>query len=304
MRVSGNIDALRSELGRGRRRVLLVDDYELVRTTMAEILEQHDFEVISATSVPDALRLCCNERFDVLLCDLHMPRPGDGFTVVGAMRHCNPEAVTIIYSGYPALGAAMSDVLLQADEVLVKPLIIPELIALIDQRIAQGRKSVPRPIPGDNLESVAVVLQRESATTIADWLERVKASPEMVNIRLTDAERTAHLPQLFIDLTRRLLHSGPVDAPVTDRVPARIHGERRREQGYTAAQIVEESRILQVTIFKTLQSNLHVLDFSHLLSAVMIMADEVDVQLKEAMNSYIGDNRDPARIANDKERAA
>lgn len=304
MQTPENMSATGHGAGPQQRRLLLVDDYELVRTTMREILQQHGFEVVAAADVPDALRLCCNQKFDVLLCDLHMPRPGDGFIVVGAMRHCNPEAVTIIYSGYPALGAAMSDVLLQADEILVKPLIVPELIAMINQRLSQGRKSEPRVIPGDAVESVVVVLQRERLKIIADWLERVKASPEATRVPLTDAERTAHLPQLFEDLTQRLLRSDPLGEPATNPAPARLHGEMRRKQGYTAAQIVEESRILQVSIFKALQSNLHLLDFSHLLSAVMTVADEVDGQLKEAMDSYIGGDRDPARVTPAGERAA
>lgn len=276
------------------RRVLLVDDYAGVRTTMAEVLEQNDFQVMTAANVPDALRLCCNQKFDVLLCDLHMPRPGDGFTVVSAMRHCNPEAITIIYSGYPALGAAMSDILLQADEVLVKPLIIPDLITMINQRLAEGRDRTPRAIPGDDAESVATVLKRESPSTIDDWLERVKKSPELARIALTDAERSAHLPLLFVDLTNRLMHPHPLEAPPSSAAAARLHGETRRKQGYTAAMIVEESRMLQVSIFRTLQENLHLLDFSHVLVSVMTIADEVDAQLKQTMDAHIGGHKGPS----------
>jgi len=51
--------------------------------------------------------------------------------------------------------------------------------------------------------------------------------------------------------------------------------------------IVHESRILQVTIFETLQSNLNHLDFSLLLPDVMTIADEVDAQLTQSMDSYM-----------------
>jgi len=50
---------------------------------------------------------------------------------------------------------------------------------------------------------------------------------------------------------------------------------------------VHESRILQVTIFETLQSNLNRLDFSLLLPDVMTIADEVDAQLTQSMDSYM-----------------
>jgi hypothetical protein len=51
--------------------------------------------------------------------------------------------------------------------------------------------------------------------------------------------------------------------------------------------LVEESRMLQVSIFETLQRNLAGIDFSILLEEVMTIADEVDSQLSQAMDSYI-----------------
>ena len=51
--------------------------------------------------------------------------------------------------------------------------------------------------------------------------------------------------------------------------------------------LVHESRILQVTIFGTLQNNLNVLDFSLLLPDVMTIADEVDAQLTQTMVSFM-----------------
>jgi hypothetical protein len=68
---------------------------------------------------------------------------------------------------------------------------------------------------------------------------------------------------------------------------ARDHGDMRRAQGYTAPMVVEESRILQVSIFRTLQKNLRSVDFSQLLLDVVTIADEVDSQLKQAMISYV-----------------
>jgi len=54
--------------------------------------------------------------------------------------------------------------------------------------------------------------------------------------------------------------------------------------------LVEESRMLQVSIFQTLQNNLSTVDFSLLLVDVMAIADEVDSQLAQAMASYIAES--------------
>jgi hypothetical protein len=51
--------------------------------------------------------------------------------------------------------------------------------------------------------------------------------------------------------------------------------------------LVEESRMLQVSIFQTLQNHLQSVGFSLLLVDVMAIADEVDSQLAQAMTSYI-----------------
>ena len=61
----------------------------------------------------------------------------------------------------------------------------------------------------------------------------------------------------------------------------------RREQGYTVPMVIEESRILQVSIFTTLQRNMRCVDFSKVLMDVVTIADEVDSQLKQAMISYM-----------------
>jgi hypothetical protein len=70
----------------------------------------------------------------------------------------------------------------------------------------------------------------------------------------------------------------------------------RRGQGYSAALLVEESRILQVSIFQTLQNNLARVDFSLVLIDVMTIADEVDSQLCQAMQTFMAEPA-PAVVA-------
>src|SRR5690242_18446065 len=79
--------------------VLVVDDNDSVRATLEAVLRTSDFHVTTAANVGAALHLIDEQAFDVLLCDLHMPSAGDGFTVVSAMRHTNPNAVTLVFTG-------------------------------------------------------------------------------------------------------------------------------------------------------------------------------------------------------------
>ena len=65
------------------------------------------------------------------------------------------------------------------------------------------------------------------------------------------------------------------------------HGKLRYLQGYTPAMLVDESRILEVTVFGMLHSNLNSLDFSLLLPDVTAIADEVDGQLTQSIGGYM-----------------
>src|SRR5271155_1660104 len=112
-------------------RILLAEDKSDIRVAFQKGLESHSFEVAPASSVSEALRFIATEPFDVLLSDLHMPDASDGFTVVNSMRHTQPNAVTLVLSNYPVLQAAMTAILLQADQVLLKPIAFTELTEII-----------------------------------------------------------------------------------------------------------------------------------------------------------------------------
>jgi DNA-binding NtrC family response regulator len=58
----------------------------------------------------------------VLITDLHMLHAGEGFTVVTAMHHSQPAALSLLISGYPDVQSAMAAILLEADEIIEKPL--------------------------------------------------------------------------------------------------------------------------------------------------------------------------------------
>lgn len=261
-------------------RILIVDDDASLRQSMKMVLEFHNFEVVLADSVPIALHLIASEPFDVLLTDLHMPGPGDGFTLVSAMRHQHPSSVTLLLTGYPALKEAMDAILLQADEILVKPMAIPELIKVIRDRLAdRGNRR------GSNTERVASILEREIDSTIADWLARSEGDDELCRVALNADERSGHLRKLLRELVQRLrvprsLGTKQLSAGAAD------HGRIRRRQGYSIPMMIEESRMLQVSIFHTLQKNLRVVDFSLLLVDIMAIADEVDSQLKQTIISF------------------
>src|SRR5258705_2883352 len=124
-------------------RILFVDDEAGIRNTLKPILEQHGFEVTAASTVPEALEHMNHATFDVLLSDLNIGQPGDGFTVVSAMRRVQPEAATFILTGYPDFDTALQALRDQVDDYLTKPADIKYLIEPIKQKLASPRPQLP-----------------------------------------------------------------------------------------------------------------------------------------------------------------
>ena len=132
-----------------QRRLLFVDDEPVIRATLSTILRQHGFEVSTAESVAEALQKITSEKFEVLLSDLNIGNPGDGLTVVSAMRRTQPEGVTIILTGYPAFETALEAIRQQVDDYIVKPADIPSLVRAIEDRLVtppQARRGTTDPV--------------------------------------------------------------------------------------------------------------------------------------------------------------
>jgi len=137
-------------------------------------------------------------------------------------------------------------------------------------------------------ESVADILEHELDAIIHDWMTLVEKQKDLMLIPLSYEDRTGHLPKLLRDVIARLRLDSGTKAPLS--IAATRHAALRRKQGYSVAMVVEESRLLQVSIFTTLHKNTNQLDYGKLLPDVVTIADEVDAQLKQQMLHYMETN--------------
>src|SRR5437868_3545394 len=163
------------------RRVLFVDDEPGIRVTLPMILERHGFTVVTSSTVPEALKIIQQQDFDVLLTDLNIGEPGDGFTLVTAMRRLQPSAVNLIITGFPAFETALRAIREQVDDYIVKPADIAKLVQQIEEKLLH-----PVPKTLRRSKPLAQLLRENVDAVVTEWLRQAKAHPQLAANGLPD----------------------------------------------------------------------------------------------------------------------
>ncbi len=262
-------------------RILFVDDEIGIRLTLAPILERHGFSVVTAASVSEALEKINHEKFDVLLSDLNIGQPGDGFTVVSAMRRVQPDACTFILTGYPDFETALQAIRNQVDDYLLKPTDVPTLLQAIEHKMAARRPHSLEP----PVKRVSELLRESSRQIVRQWMDAAKKHPDLAGIHLSEAERADHIPGLIAELAAR------VDSSVENKSKSlpmlgKEHGKRRARQGYTIPQLVVELRLLQRIISIELQRNLIRMDLSTVIADMLEVGEGLQEQLEYSIRGF------------------
>jgi DNA-binding response OmpR family regulator len=260
-------------------RILFVDDEENIRLMLGKVLEHNGFAVTSVGSVPEALKFITEQAFDLLIADLNVGSPGDGFTVVSAMRRTHPQAVTFILTGYPAFDTALEAIRLQVDDYVTKPTDIDALIEKINSKLSghpSGHYIQPR--------RLTEVLSQHLASITADWISQCHSDSELSRIPLSDLERSDHVPRVIQQALGIALGDRLSEATTS---AAREHGIVRRKQGYTVPLLIRETRLLDETISRCIQANLLAIDISHLISDLVAVNQTIQIQLEHSVAAFL-----------------
>jgi DNA-binding response OmpR family regulator len=120
-----------------RKRILVVDDDASVRELIARVLEEHDYEVITAATGRAAVSLFPGGSPDLVLLDLALPYE-DGWQVLRMMRQLWPCAPIVLVTAQPhqAEHAASAG----ADELMEKPLEFPTLLKAIKEFTSEPQR--------------------------------------------------------------------------------------------------------------------------------------------------------------------
>ena len=115
-------------------RILVVDDEVSLRTTMAELLDAEDREMVTAASGEEALAYLEDGQFDLIIVDLVMPGI-DGLQVMDVAQKLSPRAKVIMLTAYGTLDSAVQAMRRGATDYLLKPASAPEIEAAVDRAL-------------------------------------------------------------------------------------------------------------------------------------------------------------------------
>ena len=128
----------RSSAAGPRARVLVVDDEANARTALAELLRDEGFAVETAADAFKALPKLEEFAPDMVLTDLCMPGM-DGLALMQKAREQDPETVSLIMTAHGAVESAVSAMRQGAADYLTKPIVIDELLLVMDRELERRR---------------------------------------------------------------------------------------------------------------------------------------------------------------------
>jgi len=119
-------------------RILIADNDKLFYTSLAALLERHDYECVCAPDARAVLDALVGSPFDVFISDIQMPG-NTGLELVESVSEVAEGLPVILLTGHPCVETAVRSVQLRVTGYLVKPPSFDELLALVQKSVTFRR---------------------------------------------------------------------------------------------------------------------------------------------------------------------
>lgn len=120
-------------------KILIIDDDQDIRLLLNRFLSKNGFSTETASNGESAIELLKQDVFDLILCDFKLPDIS-GLELIPKIKILNPEASTIIITGYSDVKVAVKTIKLGAYDYVTKPLYPDEILLTIKQALANKNK--------------------------------------------------------------------------------------------------------------------------------------------------------------------
>lgn len=111
-------------------KILIIDDEKSIRKTLREILEYEKYQVDEATEGMEGLAMIQKEKYDVVLCDIKMPKM-DGIELLDRIILLSSDIPVVMISGHGTIETAVEAVKKGAFDFIAKPLDLNRLLVTI-----------------------------------------------------------------------------------------------------------------------------------------------------------------------------
>ena len=190
-----------------KARIVVCDDEMLIRMWLIEHLDEAGCRVDGVGDCASLLAALEHESADLVLLDLRLP-DGSGLDVLPRVKERDPLLPVVMMTAYGEIETAVAAVRAGAHHFLEKPIVLPELLLLIDQALEarQLRTEVDRYRDGYRWQfaDVALVGRSPALRRVAELITRVGAKGSAMNILIRGESGTGK------DLVARALHArGP-----------------------------------------------------------------------------------------------
>lgn len=174
------------------KKVLVIDDEQIVLDSISKILKDEDCEVEVSLSGREGLDKALHKHYDVVLTDIRMPDIG-GMRVLRDIKRAKPSLPVVMITGYATVQSAVQAMKLGAMEYLEKPFTPEKIIEVVNTAV---HKAATLPVEEQDLihkEEVIKVLERASSD--CEFLDNLlyKGAEALDEYNLTGPEKLALL---------------------------------------------------------------------------------------------------------------
>jgi len=212
-----------------KEHILVVDDEEIVRTGLAENLQQGGFRVTPAADAREALRILGSTGVDLVLCDLVLEGM-DGMELLRAVRSRYPDLPFIMITGYGSMDSAIEALRLGASDYVQKP--------VRSEEIAHRVRAVLDTV---NLRRNIVFERRRAEERRRELYDRLVRAERMVSLGALADGMAYELNNILgpvVSYPELLLENLPPESPL------RRYIVEIREAGRRAARIVHDLQVI------------------------------------------------------------
>ena len=117
-----------------KKRILVVDDEEIVRYSLVNILRNHGYDVEDVPSAEEALKLLYEKQYHLVLTDLVLEGMG-GLELLENVKVISPRTLVIVITGYGSIRTAVTALRLGVYDYLLKPCDENELLLRVNRSL-------------------------------------------------------------------------------------------------------------------------------------------------------------------------